>query len=294
MINKSFFKNSRTINFIEKFCNYISLPIKLHQKGDTLFHSVIFPWFLMQDKNCKVKNIEANYDFNIHQSDFLFEDSCEIPERYLTRYKKVFDNIMSAVIKGKPNKRIKYNELFDLFYIMHTLIEKGFSHYTYKINDYVKFMTWFIKGQQNRKDRDRFVKDPDGTEVKDVQTGKPIAKLHSYASKLKQQKTSNFNFRINEINKDLEKQIPLLIKSNVISAVGDRKSPMTVADVAVDTDFIDATGAQIPEEFIYTNHGPDYEINEKQNVAAGGKRVRGNVNLTLPEHNKELYNIEQK
>ena len=70
-------------------------------------------------------------------------------------------------------------------------------------------------------------------------------------------------FRINEINKDLEKEIPLLIKSNVISAVGDRKSPMTVADVAVDTDFIDATGAQIPEEFIYTNHGPDYEINEK-------------------------------
>ena len=68
---------------------------------------------------------------------------------------------MSTIVKGKPKKKIKYNELFDLFYIMHTLIEMGFSHYTYKINDYVKFLTWFIKGQQNRKERDRFVEKPD-------------------------------------------------------------------------------------------------------------------------------------
>ena len=69
---------------------------------------------------------------------------------------------------------------------------------------------------------------------------------------------------------------------------------MTVADVAEDTGFIDASGAEIPEEYVYTDHGPNYEINEKNNVANGGKREKGQVDLTLPKHNKELYNVEQK
>ena len=69
---------------------------------------------------------------------------------------------------------------------------------------------------------------------------------------------------------------------------------MTVADVAEDTGFIDASGAEIPEEYVYTDHGPNYEINEKNNVANGGKREKGQVDLATSIHNKQKYNIEQK
>ena len=67
-----------------------------------------------------------------------------------------------------------------------------------------------------------------------------------------------------------------------------------VGHVAEDTGFIDASGAEIPEEYVYTDHGPNYEINEKNNVANGGKREKGQVDLATSIHNKQKYNIEQK
>ena len=93
---------------------------------------------------------------------------------------------------------------------------------------------------------------------------------------------------------DIENEIDSIIERGIIKAIGDRNSNMTVADVAEDTGFIDASGAEIPEEYVYTDHGPNYEINEKNNVANGGKREKGQVDLATSIHNKQKYNIEQK
>jgi len=188
---------------------------------------------------------------------------------------------------------LKYAELFDLFYIVHLLTEKGFADYTYKIENYTQFLVWFTKGQKIRKARDRFVLNADGTEYKD-HNYKSVEKKHSFASKLKEQNANNFQFRINEILKDIENEIDSIIERGIIKAIGDRNSNMTVADVAEDTGFIDASGAEIPEEYVYTDHGPNYEINEKNNVANGGKREKGQVDLATSIHNKQKYNIEQK
>lgn len=267
--------------------------VDLLKKGDTLFHSLLFPWYLTQRKNCKV-NVPANYDFSLNDSNFLFDEMFNISDNYLQDYKKVFDELLTLIVIGKPKKKLKYAELFDLFYVVHTLVEKGFSDYIYKIKDYRALLTWFIKSENERKNRDRFVVDKNGKFILDPVTQKPIEKKHSFASKLKEQNADNFNFRINEILKDIENDIDTLVEKNIIQAIGSRKSTLTVADVAEDTDFVDATGAQIPEEFVYTEYGPKYEINEIKAVSQGGNRKLGEVNLTTPKHNKEYYNIEQK
>ena len=279
----------------EKFWAKIA-KVNLLKKEDTLFHSLIFPWYLQQRKNCKV-SVPSNYNFSLNNSDFLFDEMFNVSDNYLQDYKKVFDEVLKVIVVGKPNKRnkkIKYTELFDLFYIIHTFTERGFSDYTYKITNYVKFLIWFIKGESNRKNRDRFVVDKNGEFVLDPLTYKKIEKKHSFASKLKEQNSDNFNFRINEILKDIENDINNLVETNVIQAIGSRKSSLSIVEVAEDTNFIDVTGAQIPEEFVYTDHGPNYEIHEEIPVSQGGKRELNNVNLSLPKHNKETYNIQQK
>ena len=264
----------------------------LDRKDDTLFHSLMFPWYLMQKKICSV-SVPASYNFSLNSSDFQFDEMFNVPESYLKGYKKVFDEVLKVIVVGKPKIKLKYAELFDLFYIVHLLNERGFADYTYKIENYTQFLVWFVKGENTRKARDRFVLNADGTLYKD-HNNEVVEKKHSFASKLKEQNANNFQFRINEILKDIENEIDSLIEKGIIKAIGDRNSNMTVADVAEDTGFIDASGAEIPEEYVYTDHGPNYEINEKNNVANGGKREKGQVDLTLPKHNKELYNIEQK
>ena len=266
--------------------------VNLDKKEDTLFHALMFPWYLMQRSNCNV-NVSNNYNFSLFDSDFQFEEMFNVDKNYLEGYKKVFDEVLKVIVLGKPKIKLKYAELFDLFYIVHLLTDKGFNDYTYKIEDYTEFLVWFTTSQKLRKARDRFVLNADGTDYKD-HNGKSVEKKHSFASKLKEQNASNFIFRINEIKKDIENEIDTLVMNNLIKAIGNRKSSMTVADVAEQSNYVDAIGAKIPKKFVYTDHGTNYEINEKNNVANGGKRVKENVDLTTSIHNKQKYNIEQK
>ena len=104
----------------------------------------------------------------------------------------------------------------------------------------------------------------------------------------------NFEYRITEINKDISKDLPELITNGTIVAVGDRKSSLTIEDIAKSNEMVTGAGKPISKYDLYSKRGEDLEINEVVPVSQGGKRTLDNVTIETSKDNKTLYHQTQK
>jgi len=267
----------------EDFWNYIKLGVSLEQKGDTLFFAHFIPWFLLQQDD--PQGSISTYTFSTVESDFLFKDNFMIKEKYLSDIKSLWKIAQSMIIKYKPKPKLKYSELFDLFYVLFKFNQQGIADQKYKIEHTDDLFAWFKKTQKDRIERDRWVTTP---------SGEKIEAKHSYKSKLSRMSKENFEYRINEINKDISRDLPELITSGIIVAIGSRKSSLTIEDVAYSNNMLTGAGKPISKYDLYSERGENLEINEVLPVSKGGKRTLDNVTIETPRDNKILYNQVQK
>lgn len=267
----------------DEFWNYVKLSMPLEQKGDTLFLSHFTPWFLLQQDDSL--SVSTNYSFATSDSNVLFEDNFKMREKYLKDIEKIFKKVQSMVVKFKPKKKIKYTELFDWFYIVFKFTQKGIGGQLYKIDDQDNFYTWMRETENDRIERDRWVTD---------KYGNTVEAKHSFKSKLSRMSKENFEYRITEINKDISRDTSKLITDGIIVAVGDRKSSLTIEDIAKSNEMVTGAGKPISKYDLYSKRGEDLEINEVVPVSQGGKRTLDNVTIETPKDNKTLYHQTQK
>jgi hypothetical protein len=188
------------------------------------------------------------------------------------------------LLSYQPKKKIKYGEMFDLFYVVWKLSESKIAGQKYKISRTDEFFTWFKKSENDRIERDRYV----------VVNGVNVEARHSYKGKLSRMSKENFEYRIVEIEKDITRDLPTLIKEGIITAVGSRSSSLSLEDVALHNNMMTGIGEPITELDLYSKKGRQLEINEKKPVSQGGKRILENVDIQTPSHNKKIYNQVQK
>jgi len=291
--NRSVLGNNNYINWLKEtilkdglrynFWNYVKLSMPLEQKGDTLFLSHFTPWFLLQQDD--PLGVSTNYNFATSESNILFQDNFLMKEKYLKDIEKIFKKVQSMVVKFKPKKKIKYTELFDWFYIVFKFTQRGVGGQLYKIDDQDNFYIWMRETQDDRIERDRWVTD---------QYGKTVEAKHSFKSKLSRMSKENFDQRITEIDKDISRDISTLITNGTIVAVGDRKSSLTIEDIAKSNEMVTGAGKPISKYDLYSKRGEDLEINEILPVSKGGKRTLDNVTIETPKDNKTLYHQAQK
>jgi len=268
--------------FRDEFWNYVKLSAPLNQKGDTLFLSHITPWYLLQQEDNH--GISTSYSFATNESDLLYADGFTMKEKYIENLDSIFTIIETMLLSYQPKKKIKYGEMFDLFYVVWKLSESKIAGQKYKISRTDEFFTWFKKSENDRIERDRYV----------VVNGVNVEARHSYKGKLSRMSKENFEYRIVEIEKDITRDLPTLIKEGIITAVGSRSSSLSLEDVALHNNMMTGIGEPITELDLYSKKGRQLEINEKKPVSQGGKRILENVDIQTPSHNKKIYNQVQK
>ena len=291
--NRSVLHNNNYITWLKErilksrlryeFWNYVKLSSPLEKKGDTLFLSHITPWYLLQqDDN---HGIPMHYNFGTGESNVLYDEGFIMKQQYIDNLNKIFTILESMIIKYQPKKKIKYGEMFDWFYAVWKFTENGLAGQRYKIKDTDAFYSWMRDTENGRIERDRYFTNVHGEQVE--------AK-HSFRSKLSRMSKENFEYRIVEIEKDITRDLPKLIKGGTIMAVGSRSGGLTLDQVAKHNNMVTGAGKSISMLDLHSQRGEKLEINEIKPVFKGGKRVLENTNIETSADNKKLYHQVQK
>ena len=266
------------------------------QKGDTHIVTKMFPWWSAQQPK-PLTNTPVNYNFSDKENDYLFKLE-SISKSTVTEYHKIWTDLYRCLTQGEPKSKLKLSTVFNLFYYIYKFSEEGIAGKKFSIEVYDDFLHKFLKSEDDRKEKDFYVRDTKGKNKGKykLQNGEKIEDHNSYSKKCKTTNHKNFLVRIKKMKEDIHNDYQTLLNEGTIKEKGSRKSNLTTYDVAAANDFKDGRGKSITAEDIYSKKGKNFQIDEHKPVSQGGKRDPKSNKLSLLEQtdNTGKFNYKQK